>query len=320
MYKRRSSVKVLLSLVALALLLLCSCFAERSAQVEENDESITFFDALGQKVSIKKGTVRAACLTGSFADVWTLSGGRVCAAADDAFDDFGLCREGVSNLGKTKNPNLESLIASDPDFVIASADTAADVGMKDVLFDAGIDVVYFDVDCFDDYLLMLDICTDITGRKDLYAKNGVEIKETVDGIKEEFLQKDFPSEKKTYLFLRASAGYIRAKGSDGTVLGEMLSDLGFINIADKDTALLEDLSIESIMSADPYRIFIVQVGDDRDAVQKNIKRMMEEAPAWQSLSAVKENRVHNLDKRLFNLKPNALWGEAYETLCKLVAE
>jgi len=167
---------------------------------------------------------------------------------------------------------------------------------------------------------MLDICTDITGRKDLFDQNGLEIKKSIEGIKEDFLQKEIPDEKKTYLFLRASAGYIRAKGSKGTVLGEMLSDLGFVNIADSDTALLEDLSIESILLADPYRIFIVQVGDNRTAVEENIKRMMEEAPAWQSLSAVKENRLHSLDKRLFNLKPNALWGKAYETLCKLLAE
>jgi len=288
--------------------------------MQGGDESVTFCDALGQNVSIKKGTVRAACLTGSFADVWALAGGEVCAAADDAFDDFGLCRDGVVNLGKTKNPDLESLIASDPELVIASADTAADVGMKDVLHDAQIDAVYFDVDSFDDYLLMLDICTDITGRKDLFDQNGLEIKKSIEGIKEDFLQKEIPDEKKTYLFLRASAGYIRAKGSKGTVLGEMLSDLGFVNIADSDTALLEDLSIESILLADPYRIFIVQVGDNRTAVEENIKRMMEEAPAWQSLSAVKENRLHSLDKRLFNLKPNALWGKAYETLCKLLAE
>ena len=34
---------------------------------------------------------------------------------------------------------------------------------------------YFDVDNFDDYLKMLDICTDITGRKDLYDKTASEL-------------------------------------------------------------------------------------------------------------------------------------------------
>ena len=39
-----------------------------------------------------------------------------------------------------------------------------------MLTEAGVTVAYFDVSDFDAYLQMLDICTDITGRKDLYEK------------------------------------------------------------------------------------------------------------------------------------------------------
>lgn len=318
MFRKKSSAKIVLLFLS-AIILLCAC-SEKADNQEASENTISFRDALGRDVSVEKGTLRAACLTGSFADVWVLSGGEVCACADDAFDDFGLEKEGVINLGKTKSPNLESLVASSPQLVIASADTSANVEMCDILEDMGLDVIYFDVDNFDDYLFMLDICTDITGRKDLYEKNGLDVKEDIENIIIDFQQNMIPENEKTYLFLRASAGYIRAKGSDGTVLGEMLSELGFANIADNNTSLLENLSIESIMKADPYRIFIVQVGDDRKAVTENIKRMMEEAPAWYGLSAVKEGRLFHMDKRLFNLKPNALWGTAYETLCKTLEQ
>ena len=120
------------------------------------------------------------------------------------------------------------------------------------------------------------------------------------------------------MFLRASSGYIRAKNSEGSILGEMLKELGCVNIADSDSSLLENLSIESIIKQNPYRIFIVQVGDDEKAVRKNITEMMEENPAWYTLSAVKENRLHYMDKRLFNLKPNARWNESYEILCGIL--
>ncbi len=318
MCRTRSSVKFSILLLSV-ITLFCSC-TKVSDNAKKTADSVSFCDALGRAVSVEKGTYRAACLTGSFADVWTLSGGQVCACADDAFDDFGLEKDGVTNLGKTKNPDLEILISSAPELVIASADTAANVEMCDILEDMNLNVIYFDVDSFDDYLYMLDICTDITGRKDLFQKNGLDVKESIEKTKEKFSLKNIPEEEKTYLFFRASAGYIRAKGSYGTVLGEMLSELGFINIADSDTTLLENLSIESIMKADPYRIFIVQVGDNDKAVAENIKKMMEEAPAWHSLSAVKEDRLFHMDKRLFNLKPNALWGIAYETLCKTLAQ
>ena len=97
----------------------------------------------------------------------------------------------------------------------------------------------------------------------------------------------------------------------------MLSDLGAVNIADSEESLLENLSIEKIIELDPHKIFIVQVGDDSDAVKDNVGRMMDENPAWKSLSAVKEGRVYYLDKNLFNLKPNARWSEAYEKLCSI---
>lgn len=298
-------------------LVLAGCAGSRPASPAETN-GISFTDALNRQITVPKNPQRTAVLLGSFADVWQLAGGTVCASPDDAWDDFGLEMGNAVNLGKTKEPNLEKLLSSNPDFVIASASTPADVSMKDTLEKAGITVAYFDVDSFDDYLAMLAICTDITGRKDLYEKNGLEVRDKIEKIKKQFSETELSDEKKTVLFLRASAGFIRAKNSEGNLLGEMLKELGCINIADSDTSLLENLSIESIIREDPYRILIVPAGNDPEGTQENVSRMMEETPAWYELSAVKENRLSYLDKRLFNLKPNARWDEAYETLCTLL--
>lgn len=300
---------LLFSLIAA---ILVSC--KREDQPDASADEVSFTDSLGRVVTIKKKPERVAALLGSFADVWQLSGGTLCASSDDAWDDFGLDMGEAVNLGGTKSPSLELLFSSDPDFVIASSSTAANVKMKDSLEQAGITVAYFDVSSFDDYLHMLDICTDITGRKDLYEKNGLSQKDKLEELKKDFEDDPLDGDKKTVLFMRASSGYIRAKNSEGSVLGEMLKDLGCINIADSDDSLLENLSIESIIKANPYRIFIVQVGDDKDAVMDAINKMMESNPAWNELDAIKNNRIHYMDKTLFNLKPNARWYEAYEQL------
>ena len=68
------------------------------------------------------------------------------------------------------------------------------------------------------------------------------------------------------------------------------------------------------MLQNPDRIFIVQSGDDTEGTEKNVENMFRENPLWNELDAVKEGRVHFLDKHLYNLKPNARWAEAYETL------
>lgn len=305
---------VLIVTVVFAFTWLSGCATKTDEDV--STDGITFVDDLGREVTVPENPQRVAALIGSFADVWLLAGGTLCAAAEDAWEDFGIEQGEAVSLGGAHSPNLESLLYSEPDFVIASASTAADVEMKEALEGAGIVVAYFDVDCFEDYLNMLDICTDITGRKDLYEKNGLDIKEQIEQIKSEFNNTNITEEQKNILMLRVSSTSIKAKGSSGTILGEMLNDLGCINIADSDKSLLETLSVESIIANEPYHIFVVTMGDDTEAAVENLSRMMEENPAWGTLEAVKENRLYVMDRRLFNLKPNVRWAEAYEELSK----
>lgn len=299
---------------------LSGCSGANEKETDDVSDTVIFTDALGREISVEKNPSRTAALIGSFADVWQLSGGTLCAAPEDAWDDFGLELPEAVNLGGAHSPSFEALLSSAPDFVIASASTAANVDMKEQLEKTGITVAYFDVDNFDDYLEMLDICTDITGRKDLFEKNGLNVKSEIDRIKADFESADIPEEKRTVLLLRASAGFIKAKGSEGTILGEMLDDMGCINIADSDKSLLDDLSVESVIRKEPYHIFVVTMGDDTEKALSNLTRMMEENPAWGTLSAVKEDRLHVMDRKLFNIKPNAKWAQAYEKLSGILSE
>ena len=302
------------------IMVLSGCSGANEKETADVSDTVIFTDALGREISVEKNPSRTAALIGSFADVWQLSGGTLCAAPEDAWGDFGLELPEAVNLGGAHSPSFEALLSSDPDFVIASASTAANVDMKEQLENAGIAVAYFDVDNFDDYLEMLDICTDITGRKDLFEKNGLNVKSEIDRIKTDFESTDIPEEKRTVLLLRASAGFIKAKGSEGTILGEMLADMGCINIADSDKSLLDDLSVESVIRKEPYHIFVVTMGDDTEKALSNLTRMMEENPAWGTLSAVKEDRLHVMDRKLFNIKPNAKWAQAYEKLSGILSE
>ena len=318
MLKRSLSAnKILCLFTAVTLLasLLGGC--SQSNESSEISDTVTFTDALDRSVTVNKSPQRVAALLGSFADTWILSGGEICAAAEDAWDDYGLELKDAVNLGGAHSPSLESLLSADPDFVIASASTKADVEMKETLENAGITVAYFDVDNFNDYLAMLKICTDITGRNDLYEQNGEKVKEEIEKIKKDFSSANLTEEKRTVLLLRTSASLLKAKGSEGTVLGEMLNDLNLINIADSDETLLENLSVESVIRQEPYRIFAVSMGDE-DAAKKNLSKTMEENPAWGKLDAVAQNRLHIMDKKLFNLKPNANWAKAYEQLVEIL--
>lgn len=313
----RKCFKIIAIIICFSVLssLLTACSSEQN---EYDQSAVIFTDALGREVSVPKEPERVAALIGSFADVWMLAGGSVCATAEDAWDDFGLALPDAVNIGGAHSPNLELIFSVNPDFVIASASTSSNVEMKETLEAAGIAVAYFDVDNFSDYLAMLDICTDITGRKDLYERNGLAIQSQIEDIKQAIEERALPEEQRTVLLLRAHSSSVKAKGSKGTILGEMLADLGCINIADSDTSLLETLSVESIIRQEPYRIFVVTMGDDTEKAIDNLNQMMNENPAWGTLDAVAEGRLHLMERKLFNIKPNADWAESYEKLSEIL--
>lgn len=295
------------------LLILCLLFSACGSEAPSpTDGGVTFTDALDRTVTVDSPE-RVAALLGSFADVWVLAGGDLCAAPEDAWEDFGLSQEAV-NLGGAHSPSLEVLLSAAPDFVIASASTASNVEMLETLEAAGITVAYFDVDNFGDYLAMLAICTDITGRKDLYEQNGLQLQRQIEEIK----AKTIPEDRRRVLMLRSSASSIKAKGSRGTILGEMLADLGCVNIADSETGLLENLSVEAVIRQQPCHIFVVTMGSNTEAAMAAFRQMIEENPAWSSLEAVKAGRIHMMEKELYNLKPNARWPEAYEKLYEIL--
>lgn len=316
---------IVIAFIVAVLALSVSCRNDTDINTEilpdATPESVTFTDALGRVVSVEKNPQNVACLIGSFAEIWMLSGGHVAAAASDAWEDFDLSLdEGTVNIGGAHSPNLELIFSSHPDFIIASASTASHVEFKEVFEKSGTVVAYFDVDCFDDYLSMLKICTLITGRDDLYVKNGVELGKRIDEIKSDFLSLDLSDDDKKILLLRTASTFVKAKGSEGTILGEMLADIGCINIADNDKSLLENVSVEKIIAENPKRIFVVTMGNNDELAIKNINAMINDNPAWSELDAVKNGNIHYMDKKLFNIKPNSRWADAYDQLVRIFKE
>ncbi|MBQ6798757.1 MAG: ABC transporter substrate-binding protein [Oscillospiraceae bacterium] len=298
----------------LAVLLLSGCAAKLSAPAPAAD-TVTFTDDLGRTVTVEKQPQRVASLLGSFTQVWMLAGGTVCATADDAWEDFELdLAEDTVNLGTTQSLSMELLLSAEPDFILASTNRRQNMEWLDTLESTGIPVAYFDVADFADYLRLLDICTDLTGQKDRYETYGLAVQEQIDAVLEKSRERLASSAAPTVLSMRASAAGLTVKNSEGNVLGEMLQALGCVNIADSDATLLEDLSVEQILLADPDYIFIVQRGDDTEGMQRYLAQFISDHPAWAELTAVREGRVYMMDKRLYNLKPNDRWGEAYEKL------
>lgn len=298
-------------LFALVLALLF-CLGGKPAEAEG---AVCFEDDLGRTVTVESAQ-RVAVLIGSFAHIWYLAGGldSMVAAASDTWTGFDLpLSEEVINLGATKQMSLEAVIAAEPDFVIASVNTEADLALREPLEAMGIPTAYFQVSTFPEYLHMLDILTQITGCRENYERYGLEVARQVEAAKQAA-----DGSAPTALYIRVSGSGCRVKNSVNSVLGEMLKDLGAVNIADSQDSLLENLSMEVILATDPQHIFVVLQSTDPSVAQGVLEKTLLSDPAWESLTAVREGRFYLMDPSLYNLKPNHRWGEAYENLAAIL--
>ena len=319
--------KYFAAVLAMSMVLACGCAANtkkeetdtttKMTQVSEEkaQEAVTFTDDMGREVTVEN-LQRVVCLISSFSDIWCLAGGadQIVAATDATWKYFDLpLREDVVNLGPAKDVNMEQLIACEPDFVLASCGTDRNVELEATLDEMGINTAYFNVDNFEDYLRVLDICTQLTGHKENYKTYGTDVKKQVEEVR-----KRVDGRKPSVLYVRATGSSCKVKNSEESVLGEMLADLGCVNIADQDNRLLEQLSVEKIIEQDPDYIFVVIQGTDPTDAEMILESTLLSNPAWETLTAVKEGRYYVMDPNLYNMKPNARWGEAYEKLADIL--
>ena len=305
-------------LLATCCLLLAACGNSVSPSAPQNvpaETSVTFTDDLNRQVTVDRPQ-RVACLISSFSDIWCLAGGAdaIVAATDATWRYFDLpLRDDVVNLGNTKELDVERLLACEPDLILASGGTDRNVELEASFSAMGLNTAYFSVDTFADYLRMLKICTEITGKTENYDLYGTQVARQVEAA---LARQD--GSAPSVLYIRATGSSCKVKNSEGSVLGEMLKDLGCINIADRNGSLLEQLSIEAILQADPDYIFVVLQSADPADAQAILQTTLLDNPAWASLTAVQEGRYHVMDPNLYNLKPNAQWGKAYEQLADIL--
>lgn len=274
--------------------------------------AIAFTDALGHEVILESWD-RVVSLYGSFAETWLLAGGTLLGTTEDAISERGLeLGEDMAVVGTVKEPNLEEILALSPDFVLLSADVASQVKLHDALSAAEIPHAYYRVDAFADYLDMLWLFCQMTGREDLYKENGHGVQRQIDAVLAAVEGKAGP----TALLIRAYSTGAKAKGDDN-LAGVILRDLGVDNLADRYESMLEEVSMEEVIAADPDFIFITTMGAEERALAF-MSETFENSPAWAGLSAVRDGRYVLLPKELFHYKPNTRWGESYAYLAEIL--
>ena len=249
---------------------------------------------------------RVVALSRSLGELWLLAGGKLVGVTEDGLNLEGVTAE-TASVGRILAPSTEAIIALNPDLVLIAPDISAQREVQETLAAAGIRCQAVDINKFSDYATAMKQYTEATGRSDLYESNVSAVEKKIEAVKAE-LPKEIHG--KTFLVIRASAAKTRVLKSDHFVVA-MLEDLGLTNAAPE--SLLEQLSMEGMVEANPDYLFVVLQGDTAEA-EAAFQELIAAQPAYQELKAVNTAQVYTLPKEFFQYKPNARWDEAYALL------
>ncbi len=309
-------IKISLLAVLAVMMVLSACNGSNTKT--QSGKDYTFTDSLGNTVTVNNPQ-RVVTVMGSFAQIWCLAGGGdvLVGSTDDTIDtrDLGVDHE-ITKIGSYTAPNIEKIIGCDPDLVILTGGSSLTTDQKtleDTFKENQINYCYFTVTHFEDYLHMLDICTDITGKKDNFKKYGTDVKANIEKIIKDNKVDGAPS----YLLMITYSGGIRPQAST-TQTGKMISDLGAHNIIDDMPSLLKEFSMEKVIELDPDYIFAISMGYTEASAEEAIKKLVESDPAWNQLSAVKAGKYYLLPREMFQFKPNEKWDQAYQYLADIL--
>ncbi len=318
----KKAVICLFALAAAVSLTACQSSADKN-QTDTTNSAVqtpyySFYDDTDTEVILTEKPQKVAVLFSSFADVWQTAGGQVDITVGESVErGFADEEARLVDDGAGKTINNELLLSYQPDFVICSADLEEQVKTAEFLRKNGIAAAVFHVESFDDYLHMLQICTDITQKPDNYETYGAAVQKQIQDLLSATSTTNGEAPLRI-LFVRAGSKYsaTKAKTAENNFVCVMLKELGTYNIAENAPILLDGLSLEEIVTENPDYIFISTMGDE--AAAKAYMDSVLQQDAWQHLDAVRAGRYAYLPKDLFQFKPNKRWGEAYQYLADLL--
>ncbi len=277
--------------------------------VREDASSLIYRQTDLSDVRLKKRPERTVIAYASLAPVWALAGGR--AVGVQGVSDQRVLPESMRDLpvvGSSTTPNVEKILALRPDLVLLIGKLAKHRAMARLFRSSGVPAVCVDYNNYADFKQVLDFfCrlngTDpktVSGVRNLYAE--------VDAICGRAAGKKAP---RCAIVFAAAIGF--SLESSGTNTGLMASMLGAENVVGAKRFGRVKFSYEQLLLENPDVILIIPMGN-QNVLNEKFNREIASQPAWKTMTAVKNNRVHFLPASLFLYMPGTRYPEAFRHL------
>lgn len=262
----------------------------------------TVKDSKGKEVVIESEPKRIISVAPSITElIYALGKGDELVGRTD-YCDYPEEVKKTPSIGSLTDPNIEKIIELKPDVVVVSTHFKEDVAKK--LEDLGIKVVVlYNAEEFTGAYDTINTLGEIVNAKDKASEIVSGIKTKAEDIKKKVEGQNYPSVYFVVGF--GKSGDYTATGE--TFISQMIEMAGGNNIAKDATGW--SYSLEKIIENDPEYIIVSKNYGMKDEFMA--------AEGYKELSAVKNNRVIEIDDNLVNRQGPRL-GEGLEALAKIL--
>ncbi|NLL81799.1 MAG: ABC transporter substrate-binding protein [Tissierellia bacterium] len=298
-------------------------------EVTITDTEVIFVDDSGRdQISIKKNPQKVAVLYGSHACLWVEAGGevKIGIGGDSAIELYKeqigrniLEDEGVvtvANSSSGKNWDIETILAEQPDLIICSTAMSGYSTISGPAEAAGIPVIAMTYSGVGDYLKWSKVFSNINDKPELFEEIAMNTAKEVANTIAKVPTENNP--RVISLLPQSDAIQANLGASD---MGVLIEELNGINVASALSADIEatrvEIDIETVFAENPDIIMIQCLASEEEA-RANLDAIFGTSPVWQSLDAVKNNKVYYMPKSLFHLRPNSQYSEAYSVMAEIL--
>ncbi|MDF2556522.1 MAG: iron transporter substrate-binding protein [Bacillales bacterium] len=290
--KKFINIKLWMCITAI-LVFLVGCSNEKTTVTKEEAKNngefpITIVDGNKDKVTIQKKPSKIISIMPSSTEIiYALNeGSRVIGVSD--FDNYPPEVTKKDKYGSMEL-NIEKVLASKADLLVLSAyhkKTYADAVKQ--FNDAGITVIAIeDASDFNGTYKTVEFFGEILGNKKKASEIVTSMKSTVEDIKKKAAASSEKLDKKVWVEISPSPEIYTA--GKGTFIDEMLTIIHATNIA-KEVAGWGKFSDEQVVAANPDVVITTYGSYQPDPEQQVLSRK-----GWESIQAVKNNQVFDLD-------------------------
>ncbi|MDO9535190.1 MAG: cobalamin-binding protein [Bacillota bacterium] len=211
-----------------------------------------------------------------------------------------------TSVGGYSDPNLEKIVALEPDLILAGSFHKEEVLKLDEM---GIPVLVLDPQSLEEIYESFELVAIATGAEAEFKRLAADMKGRIDAVEERLASLE--EDKKVRVYFEVYSDPLMSAGNKAEI-NEIISLAGGINIFADIDGTYPVVSAEAVVKRDPQVILF----PDYHGTEEFNAELLQERPGWGEIDAVKNGRVHAVENDVFS-RPGPRFVEAVEAAAKL---